>query len=358
MTAGNKTDAQRRIDQIRFFRKEVDILTDEEILQLDPSQRSAIDRYHADLVSRLRAMFDIDADRQEKELSMGMQIASFFGALALSASIFFLFYQFWGRFSTPVQVGVLCMAPIFTLFITMMIAKREPTGYFSKIAGLISVACFVLNLVMLGQIFNITPSDKACLVWAVFAVLLAYATDARLLLAAGIISFACFLSARMGTWSGCYFIHFGYRPENFFPVSILLFLVPWFIPHKHYRGFDMIYRVFAILFFLIPVLILSNWASVSYLSFSNSVMEGFYQIVGFSVSVLLIWIGIRKNWSDVTHTGNVFFVIFLYTKFFDWWWDWLPKYIFFFLIGLTAILFLTIFKRLKKGHAQPNEVMI
>ena len=30
-----------------------------------------------------------------------MKIASFLGALGLAASVFFLFYQFWGKFSTP-----------------------------------------------------------------------------------------------------------------------------------------------------------------------------------------------------------------------------------------------------------------
>ncbi|MFT5789464.1 MAG: hypothetical protein ACI8SJ_001580, partial [Shewanella sp.] len=48
---------------------------------------------------------------------------------------------------------------------------------------------------------------------------------------------------------------------------------------------------------------------------------------------------------------------FLYTKFFDWWWDWMPKYIFFFILGLSALLALMVFKRvrlsdLSKGATQ------
>jgi hypothetical protein len=39
---------------------------------------------------------------------------------------------------------------------------------------------------MLGQIFNITPTDNALIPWALFAFLLAYVFDTRLLLAAGI----------------------------------------------------------------------------------------------------------------------------------------------------------------------------
>jgi hypothetical protein len=44
----------------------------------------------------------------------------------------------------------------------------------------------------------------------------------------------------------------------------------------------------------------------------------------------------------------VFFVIFLYTKFFDWWWEIMPKYLFFFVLALAAILCLLILKRLRK----------
>jgi predicted membrane protein DUF2157 len=347
MKETSKTEAQQRTDQIRHFQSELKILEQEKIVSLDERQRSAVLKYHESLIDQLATRFDIDSSSREKRLSLGMRIASFLGALGLAASVFFLFYQFWGRFSTNTQVFVLTAAPFIALALTIFAAHREPTGYFSKITGLVCVACFVLNLVMLGQIFNITPSDKAFFVWAVFALLLAYATDARLLLAAGIISFSCFLSARTGTWAGCYWIHFGERPENFFPAALLLFSIPSILPHQRFSGFDVIYRVYAMLLFFISVLILSNWAAVSYINMDDDIIEGIYQVAGFIFSASAIWIGLKKNWPEVVNTGNVFFVIFLYTKFYDWWWDWMPKYIFFFIISLTAILALLIFKRLR-----------
>jgi hypothetical protein len=76
-------------------------------------------------------------------------------------------------------------------------------------------------------------------------------------------------------------------------------------------------------------------------------VEVCYQITGFLFSAAMIWLGIWKNWPEVVNTGNVFFTIFLYTKFYDWWWDKMPKYVFFMIIGLTAILMLLIFKRLR-----------
>jgi uncharacterized membrane protein len=282
-----------------------------------------------------------------------MKIASFLGALGLAASVFFLFYQFWGRFGTQTQVMILMAAPLAGLAATMVAAQKEKTGYFAKLLGLVSLACFVLNLSMFGQMFNIAPSENAFLVWAAFAFLVAYAADARLLLAFGIISLAGFLSAKTGTWSGCYWINFGERPENFFPAAALLFMAP-FLPHQKFSGFAAIYRVFAMLLFFIPVLILSNWGAVSYLHLTRDAIEAIYQIAGFLFSAAAIWIGIKRAWPEVVNTGNVFFTIFLYTKFYDWWWDWMPKYLFFLVIGLTAILMLLVFKRLRKTVRRPS----
>ncbi|MDY6989633.1 MAG: DUF2157 domain-containing protein [Thermodesulfobacteriota bacterium] len=355
MAVKSKVDAQRRADQIRHFQAELDRMEHENILSLEESQRSAVATYHHKLLAEMSEAFDIDSSKRQKQLSLGMRIASFLGALGLAASVFFLFYQFWGRFSTTAQVCILAGAPLAGLGATMVAAHREATGYFSKIFGLVSFACFVLNLYMMGQIFNITPSDKAFLVWAAFAFLLAYASDAPLLLAAGIICISCFLSARAGTWSGCYWIYFGERPENFFPAALLLFLVPCLVSHKRFSGFDVIYRVFAMLLVFIPVLILANWGSISYIRLDNDTVEVLYQIAGFVLSAGAIWLGIRKSWPVVVNTGNVFFVIFLYTKIYDWWWDWMPKYLFFLVVGLTAILALLVFKRLRKsttGKAQ------
>ena len=207
---------------------------------------------------------------------------------------------------------------------------------------------------MLGQIFNITPSPNAFLVWALFAVILAYASDARLLLAAGILAFAAFLSAKVGTWSGCYWIYFGVRPENFFPAAVLIFLVP-LLPHTRVSGFAVIYRVLALLLLFLPMLVLANWGAVSYLTLDNDSIEVIYQIAGFVLSAAAIWLGIRKGWQDVVNTGNVFFTIFLYTKFFDWWWDLMPKYLFFLVVALTAILMLLVFKRMRDATLGQTE---
>jgi uncharacterized membrane protein len=343
-----KTVAQRHTDRIKAFNAELAQLAEEKVLILSAEQRQAVDAYHASLLAQYSAAYDIDRTSHEKQLSWGMRIASFLGALALAASVFFLFHQFWGRFSTTAQVIILIGASLAAFAATSLIAARDRSGYFAKLAALVCFACLVLDINLLGRIFNLIPSDKALLLWAAFALLLAYAYDIRLLLVAGIACLAAFLAARVGTWSGMYWLYFGERPENFFPAAVALFIVPHVIGHRRYAGFASVYRICALLALFIPMLVLANYGRASYLILDNDLIEGGYQLAGFLLSAAAIALGLRKNWGEVVNTGMVFFVIFLYTKFFDWWWEIMPKYLFFLVIGLTAVLCLLILRRLRR----------
>lgn len=342
-----KIEAQTRVDQIKIFQRELEKLREEGVLVLVEDQHRAVTAHHDALMSRFAQDFDIDRSQQAKQLSLGMRIASFLGALALAASVFFLFYQYWGLFTTSAQLVVLIGAPVILFSATMWVAQSDDSGYFVKLVAMVTFACFVLNVTMLGELFNITPSANALLAWAALALLLAYSLDVRLLLAAGILCLIAFLSARTGTWGGLYWLSFGERPENFLPAGALLFFVPWWLKHQRFSGFAPIYRVFGLLTLFLPILVLANYGRVSYLQLDRSVIESFYQLVGFIVSATVIGLGIRRHWPEVINTGNTFFVIFLYTKFYDWWWGIMPKYLFFLVIGLTAILFLIVFKRLR-----------
>jgi uncharacterized membrane protein len=347
MTALTRQEAQNRADDIRVFQRELATMEREGVIALTESQRQRVDEYQRDLLKQYALTFDIDQGSQAKQFSLGMRIASFLGALALAASVFFLFHQFWGLFGALVQVTVLIVAALGTFSVTMWLHARDSSGYFTKLAALVAFTCFVLNIAMLGQIFNITPSDKALIPWAALALLLAYACDLRLLLAAGILCIIAFVAARTGTFGGMYWLDMGERPENFFPVAVALFCVPQWIRHERFTGFASIYRVFGLLALFLPLLVLADWGWGSYLSLDHDTIEDIYQLAGFSFSSAAIWLGVRRHWREVINTGVTFFVIFLYTKCYDWWWQIMPKYLFFLLVGLTALLILFVLRRLR-----------
>ncbi|MGB5540431.1 MAG: DUF2157 domain-containing protein [Gammaproteobacteria bacterium] len=342
----NKDEAQARTDRIRAFQQELEVLEREGVLSLPAASRERLGAFHAGLLQQLAADFDVDISRDQKRLSWGMRLASLFGALAFSAAVFFFFYRFWGELSTPVQVTLLLTAPLLATLGVEVAARRERSLYFASLIGLVAVACFVLNVSVLGKIFNITPSQHALLAWAAFALLLAYAYELRLLLVAGLTSLMAWLSATVGTWSGCYWLSFGERPENFILAGVLMFAFGW-CGRERTRNFAALYRVYGLLVVFIAILVLANWGQISYLPLANGTIENLYQVSGFVVAGLAIWLGIRRHWPGVVNLGSTFFVLYLYTRLFDWWWDWMPKYLFFLLLGLVAILLLLVLRRMR-----------
>ncbi|MDX9709354.1 MAG: DUF2157 domain-containing protein [Trichloromonas sp.] len=345
----HKEEAQRRVDRMLAFREELAQVESEGLLSLTEEERRRLDTYHRGLQNEFARLFDIDVTGTEKQLSWGMRIVSLLGALAISAAIFFFFYRFWGLLATSAQVAILITAPLLATIAADFAARRERSGYFTGILALVALTCFILDLSVIGRIFNITPSQNAFLAWSAFALLLAYGYGLRLMLVAGMVCLLAFLAATVGTWSGCYWLSFGERPENFIVAGALLTLVP-LLPHRRHPRFANSYRIFGLLTVFIAILILANWGGASYLAGSPEIIEYGYQIAGFVLAAAVIALGIRRRWAGVTNLGATFFVLYLYTKFFDWWWDWLPKYLFFLLLGLVAIGLLLVLQRLRGSH--------
>ena len=291
----NKEKAQRRADRIQEFRKEIRQLEEEQVLVLTEEQRERIRRFHDSLLVGFSKDYDVDTSSAQKHLSVGMRIISFLGAVAISAAVFFFFYRFWGYFSTTLQVIILVGAPLLATLGVEVAARKEKTLYFANIMALVAVACFVLNLTMLGQIFDITPTQNAFLAWAAFSLILAYRYGMRLLLVAGIISLLGYLSATVGTFAGCYWLSLGERPENFILAGLVLFGLS-FIPHRFYQDFPSVYRFLGSLSVFVAILVLSNWGRMSYLTMPERTIEHGYQIMGFVFAALTIWIGLNKKW--------------------------------------------------------------
>ena len=160
----SKNEAQQRVEQIRAFERELLHVEDENIITITQEQKNSIKKSHDNLLNTLISTFDVDSTSHKKQLSLGMKIASFAASLGLAFSIFLLFFQFWGDLDTNTQVIILIFTPLVLLGITMKLSYIESISYYAKIAALLSFATFILNLSMLGQIFNITPSPNAFLV--------------------------------------------------------------------------------------------------------------------------------------------------------------------------------------------------
>ncbi|HWB87285.1 MAG TPA: DUF2157 domain-containing protein [Bryobacteraceae bacterium] len=343
----DRVTAQQEADRLRMLRRE---LTSEElqaVLLLTPEQRSRFEEWSRTRLAALAQQFDVDTTASRKRVSWAMRIASTLGALALCASVVLLFTRYWGYLNTPVQLAIVFLAPLVLLAGAEFAAQRETTHYYTGLLALVALASFILNLAVVGGIFNIHSTERALLAWGLFAILLAYRYSFRLMLAAGILFLMSYGAAAFTARMGYDWLDFYGRPEHFLALSLLVFAIPLFVRHSGHSDFPSVYRLVGAVIFFIAVLSLAEWGAPSYLPWKTADIERFYEAAGLFLSAGAICWGIVRNWNGVVKTGATFFVIFLFTRLYHWWWDWMPRYLFFAAIGAMGIALVWGFKRVR-----------
>ena len=206
--SARRSEAQQRADRIRAFREELAELKCEGALTLDAAQRAALENHLQRTLATLAERFDVDTTESQKQIAWGMRIASTLGGLALCAAVVLFFHSFWGFLSIPAQVAVAVMTPLLLLAATEFAARRERTLYYASLLSLVTFGAFVLNLNVLGSIFNLTPSPTALLAWGAFGLLLAYTFHLRLPLAAGLVCLVAYLAASFSSWWSGHWLSF------------------------------------------------------------------------------------------------------------------------------------------------------
>src|SRR6478735_4121015 len=123
----SKDDAQERADQIAAFRAEVEQLRQDGASPFTSDQLAVVVRHHDALLERLAGEFDIDRTLAERRMSVGMRIASGFGAVTLTAAVVSFVYQVWGSIPTAGQVMLLTAGPLAAIAATIVAGRLERT---------------------------------------------------------------------------------------------------------------------------------------------------------------------------------------------------------------------------------------
>ena len=242
---------------------------------------------------------------------------------------------------------ILVVTPILALIGMEFISRREKTYYFTTLASLVAIGAFAINLGVMGSLFNILPSPGIFLACGAFAVALAYGYRLRLALMAGLVSLMIFLAATLVTWTGIYWESFLQRPETVLPGCLILLAIPLLVPHSRWTDFPEIYRGIGLLLLLLCLELLIHAGHTSYLPFAVKTNESIFRITGFVAAGLAIIWGIRKSQPGIVNLGSLAFALYLFDQLFSWWWDWMPKYLFFLIIGSIAACMLAIFRKFR-----------
>jgi len=258
--------------------------------------------------------------------------------------VFLFFYHFWVDLTTVVQVAILVVAPLVGIAGMAIAAVRERTLYVTGVLGVMTVAAFVLDLYALAQIFNLVPSPHAFLAWAAFALVLAYTFRLRWLLALGLAGLTLWVSASILAWSGgpWWWSVFD-RFEIFFLPGAAILLIGGRLQHEE---FAPTWRLVGWFVVFLSLLVLST-GDQSLLPWSRETAHLVYQVGGMAVTAAAIAAGVRRQWGETVNLGALFFAAFLITRLTDWWWNWMPSYLFFLIIGLLAVGLIVVFRGLR-----------
>ena len=348
--------AQESADRIALLRQELATPEVRQVLALTTDQQARFDAWSQAKLAELAVQFDVDTTVSQKRVSWGMRIASTIGAIAICAAVVLFFLRYWGFVSTPAQVVILVLAPLLSIAAAEFTARRERTPYFTGLVALVAFTAFVMNLSVLGDIFNLTSTERALLAWGTFALLMAYRHGLRLLLTIGLLLLIGYGAALVTAHFGYRWFDFGRRPELVALLALVTFCTPLAISHQRSADFPPVYRLVGSLVFFVSIVSLAEWGVPSYLPLSQKDIERLYEVVGLLTSAGAIWLGIVRQWNGTVNTAATAFVVFLFTRLYHWWWEAMPHYLFFAVIGVLGIGLVLAFKRIRGHVAQKGTV--
>jgi uncharacterized membrane protein len=329
--------AQHRVDRIQAFHAELAEVESEIGPLLDGAGRERLTAHHASLLGRLKGDFDIDATEAERQVSLGMRVASLLGAFAFCAAVFLFFYRHWGRIPFPVQIGLLALGPVLSLALTDIAARRERNRYFAWLAGLVACASFVLALEAAGRILSLPHSPWRYLAWAGFGAVLAWSYRFRLVLAAAVVSFSIFLLGSLTALTGAWWVGFLSRPEGIAASGVGWVALTVLRPQLLAPDFAATVRLTGAIMAFLALFVLGIDGNLSLIPFDGEAVEAVYDVLALALAGVGIWLGIQRGWTELRLVSTAFAVLLLIVKAFDWWWDWLPRELFFLALGLLAV---------------------
>ena len=353
MSRSEERRAQQRADRIAAFRAELADLEREQALILTPEQRARLDAHVEGLLSELRKSFGVDLDESARRFSWGMRVATLLGGAAFFAAVVLFLHRVWGLLPAGVQVFLLTAIPLALLGAADLAFRRGAALYYTALLSLAAGLTFAVGLSALGSTLNLAPSPHALLAWGIFAFLVAHAFGLRLLLGAGLVLLCVYAAAVGVTLSGAYWTSFMDRAGFLIPGALVCYFIPTLRIHREppapstAQPFDFVYRACGAALGLAALMTLSFRGDLCCGGLPARTLEAIYQLAGLVLSMAVALHGLRLGSSGIVDLGAVGFVVFLYVRLHVWWWNWMPKYVFFLALGLIAVGLLFVFKRMR-----------
>jgi hypothetical protein len=339
--------AQARADQIRAFRRELRSLADEDAFRPSPEEEAALTAYHDRVLASLARDFDIDRSEREGQLSRGLRIASLLGAAALVAALTALVNQVWGRLGLPAQVTLLTFFPLAALAGVQFAAERERTRYVAGLFALVALGTAWFAMGTIARLLNLPLSPLLFWPAAAFGIAVAVSYGFRLV-------FALSLAVSVVATASVFFAGGGVpwpvlfdRLEPFTGAAFALLVLSRHVAPLG-DGFDDTARHTGLVLLLGALLVLANVFGVSLLAFSSDTAQIVYQIVFVAAAIALLWRALRTSDPRGATIVAVALALFILVRYVDWFWGWIPAWVFFMVLAGMAFASIALLRRVRR----------
>ncbi|MFN8646511.1 MAG: DUF2157 domain-containing protein [Gemmatimonadales bacterium] len=347
------SEPQQRVAAILAFREELARLEAGGIATLDDAAKARIRAHHDEVLSALAASGEVDLSARAARLSIGMRVATLLGTIALSAAYAFFVSAHWGQLGEAAQLALVILPPILLVGLTHLAARREPSGYVAALLATVAAIALAVNLGTLGTLYNLPDSRRVFLATGLFALLLAYGYRLTLPLLVAIGGLGGWLwslgAIPLGLWWRDGFL----LMEPLLLVGVLAFAVP--AVTRGPAAFAPWWRGVGTAAIVLGLLMVQSNGHLSMLTTVDpDTVALAYKILGAAVLAALITWGIRHGSAIVTRIATTGAVLYLFLRLVDWFWDLVPKWAFFLIVGgfaLAVLLGLRRLRRLAGGQA-------
>lgn len=335
----------------------------------------------------------------ERKLGRGVTILINLGAVALAAGLLVFFASNWVEFGRAAKIASL-FALTLAFYVAGFELTRDGRWTFPKLGvALVFLGCvmFGTDIVLLALIYDLTAEHAwSFLVQAIAWLAVAYIVRSRLVLFLGLIGVVAWFGAEVGYCWGGYWIYLG-RPFHFIGVGACLLAVAGVHGWRGQRDFAAAWALVGLLVVYLSTLILSIFEVQRHLRVDAATAPALVWLL-FAIPYVLAAVAlavIHRRWSRSTlaeppavvvlvllgcltlasviavtphsrelwfillltlltsagvylgiawespvflNTSLVFFAVNLYTRFYEYFWDALPKSLFFIIGGATLML--------------------
>jgi uncharacterized membrane protein len=335
---------------------------------------------------------------QERKLGRGVTILINLGAIILAAGLIIFFASNWIEFGRPAKIASLFALTLFFYLVGFELTQEGRWNFPKLGLALVFLGCvmFGVDILLLALIYDLTAEHAWSLLmdWALWLAV-AYLVRSRLILFLGLIGVASWFGAEVGYLWGGYWIYLG-RPLHFIGLGACLLAVAGIHAWRRQRDFAAAYALVGLLLIYLSSLILSifdvqrslqieTWTApvtvwlmllgpyifalaalvIIHLGWKQTTLTDPPVLVVLFLMVLMlltsvvawtpghrefwfvllltlltsagIYLGVAWESAVFLNTSIVFFAMNVYTRFYEYFWDAMPKSLFFIIGGATLI---------------------